>query len=111
MPDGLWPGGVLKEAVSGEGEPLTMFAPHAIFWVHDELSMKKLLAFSLVLLLGGWLSAAADSGVDPLPDPISNNAVAMLKVREELLLFYLVGIGPKTTSKDVTNTALSMDVK
>jgi N-acetylneuraminic acid mutarotase len=73
--------------------------------------MKKLLAFFLFLLLGGWLPAVADSGVDPLPNPISNSAVAMLKVRGELLLFSFMGIGPKKTSDAITNTAFSLDAK
>ena len=73
--------------------------------------MKKLLAFFLFLLLGGRLCAIADSGVDPLPNPISNNAVALLKVRGELLLFSFMGIGPKKTSDAITNTAFFLDAK
>ena len=73
--------------------------------------MKRLLAFFLLLLLSAGLSAAADSGVDPLPDPISNNAVAMLKVRGKLLLFSFMGIGQKKTSDAITNTAFFLDAK
>jgi N-acetylneuraminic acid mutarotase len=73
--------------------------------------MKKHFAFFLLLLLGGWQSVAADSEVDPLPDPISNNAVAMLKVRGKLLLFSFMGIGPKKTSDAITNTAFFLDAK
>jgi N-acetylneuraminic acid mutarotase len=72
-------------------------------------AMKKLFASFLLFCLGGWLSAAADSGVDPLPDPVSNNAVAMAKVRGELLLFSFMGIGPKKTSDAITSTAFSLD--
>jgi len=73
--------------------------------------MKKLLAFFLLLLLCGYLSAVAESGVEPLPDPISNNAVAMLKVRGKILLFSFMGIGPKKTSDAITNTAFFLDAK
>jgi N-acetylneuraminic acid mutarotase len=73
--------------------------------------MKKLLAFFLVFFFGGWLWAAADSGVDPLPDPVTNNAVAMIKFRGQLLLFSFMGIGAKKTSDDITSTAFSLDGK
>ena len=54
---------------------------------------------------------AAESGVEPLPDPISNNAVAMLKVHGKILLFSFMGIGPKKTSDAITNTAFFLDAK
>jgi N-acetylneuraminic acid mutarotase len=73
--------------------------------------MKKLLAFFLLVFWGGWLSAGADSDVDSLPDPVSNNAVAMAKVRGQLLLFSFMGIGPKKTSDAITSTAFSLDAK
>jgi N-acetylneuraminic acid mutarotase len=73
--------------------------------------MKKLFALCWLLLFGGFLSAAADSGVDPLPDPVSNNAVAMLKVHGQLMLFSFMGIGPKKTSDAITSTAFSLDAK
>ena len=73
--------------------------------------MKKLLAFFWLFFWGGWLSVSADSGVDPLPDPVSNNAVAMVKVRGQILLFSFMGIGSKKTSNDITNTAFSLDAK
>jgi len=45
--------------------------------------MKKLCVSSFcLLLLSGFL--LAQSTVDPLPDPVSNNAVAMLKVHGQL---------------------------
>jgi N-acetylneuraminic acid mutarotase len=73
--------------------------------------MNSFLTSLLLLLLGACQFAAADSGVDPLPDPISNNAVAMLKVRRQLLLFSFMGIGPKKTPDAITNTAFSLDAK
>jgi N-acetylneuraminic acid mutarotase len=73
--------------------------------------MKKLLAFFWLFFFGGWLSLAADSVVASLPDPVSNNAVAMAKVRGQLLLFSFMGIGPKKTADDITSTAFSLDAK
>lgn len=73
--------------------------------------MKRLLASFLLLLLSGALPAVAGSGVEPLPDPISNNAVAMLKVHGKILLFSFMGIGPKKTPDAITNTAFFLDAK
>src|SRR5271167_1360103 len=72
--------------------------------------MKKLFVSSFfVLLFGGFL--LAQSGVDPLPDPVSNNAVAMAKVHGDLLLFSFMGIGAKKTPDAITSTAFSLDAK
>src|SRR5580704_13714186 len=71
--------------------------------------MKKLSVSFLLLLLSGLL--LAQSTVDPLPEPVSNNAVAMLKVHGQLLLFSFMGIGAKKTSDAITNTAFSLDAK
>ena len=73
--------------------------------------MKKTSACILLLLVSGLLSAAADSAVEPLPEPVSNNAVAMLKVHGQLLLFSFMGIGSKKTADTITNTAFSLDAK
>jgi N-acetylneuraminic acid mutarotase len=73
--------------------------------------MKKLCAslILLLLLVSGLL--LAESTVDPLPNPISNNAVAMLKVHGQVLLFSFMGIGSKKTSDAITNTAFSLETK
>jgi N-acetylneuraminic acid mutarotase len=73
-------------------------------------TMKKFIAFTLLLLVAG-VSSAVDSVVDPLPDPVSNNAVAMLKVHGELMLFSFMGIGAKKTPDAITNTAFSLDAR
>lgn len=73
--------------------------------------MKKLSAFLLLLVLGGLSSASPDAGVEPLPDPVSNNAVAMLKVHGQVLLYSFMGIGPKKTADAITNSAFSLDAK
>jgi N-acetylneuraminic acid mutarotase len=72
--------------------------------------MKKLSAYLLLLLfISGLLFA--ESTVDPLPDPVSNNAVAMLRVHGQLLLFSFMGIGSKKTADAITNTAFSLDAR
>jgi N-acetylneuraminic acid mutarotase len=71
--------------------------------------MKKLFASLLLLLFSGCL--LAQSGVDPLPDPVSDNAVAMAKVHGDLLLFSFMGIGAKKTPDAITSTAFSLDAK
>ena len=73
--------------------------------------MKNLFAFVCLFFFGGLLSTAAQSGVDPLPDPVSNNAVAMLKVHGQVLLYSFMGIGAKKTADAITNTAFSLDAK
>jgi N-acetylneuraminic acid mutarotase len=71
--------------------------------------MKKLAAFLCWFLFSGCL--LGQSAVDPLPEPISNNAVAMLKVHGQLLLFSFMGMGAKKSPDAITNTAFSLDSK
>lgn len=71
--------------------------------------MKKSFAFVLLLVFSGLLFGAADSAVDPLPDPVSDNAVSLMKVHGRLLLFSFMGIGSKKTWDAVTNSAFSLD--
>jgi N-acetylneuraminic acid mutarotase len=77
-------------------------------------SMKNLfvslsLSLSFLLVFSGALFA--QSTVDPLPEPVSNNAVAMLKVHGQLLLYSFMGMGAKKTADAITNTAFSLDAK
>jgi N-acetylneuraminic acid mutarotase len=53
--------------------------------------------------------AAEKSEPDALPDPISNNAVAELRVRWQLMLFSFMGIGAKKDADAITNTGFSLD--
>jgi N-acetylneuraminic acid mutarotase len=70
--------------------------------------MKRHSLLFLLLALHGFLFAA-DSGVEPLPEAVSNNAVAILKVKGQPDLFSLMGIGPKKTWEAVTNAAYQLD--
>jgi N-acetylneuraminic acid mutarotase len=91
-----------------------MFPDRVIFGLNHKYrreTMKKLFAFVWLLFFGGLVSAAAQTGVDALPDPVSNNAVAELKVHGQLLLFSFMGIGPKKTPDAITNTAFSVDTR
>jgi N-acetylneuraminic acid mutarotase len=72
-------------------------------------SMKRRFLFFPLLALHGFLFAATDPGVEPLPQPISNNAVAILKIKGQLELFSMMGMGPKKTWDAVTNEAYEVD--
>jgi len=69
----------------------------------------KRLFFLLVFLLALPLLAAAPK-LDPLPAPVSNNAVASVKVGRQFFLFSFMGIGPKKTWDAITAAAYALDV-
>ena len=59
----------------------------------------------VLMVLAGLLLAAEEPEFDPLPAPVSNNAVATVKSRGEWLLYSFMGIGAKKTWDSVTNDA------
>src|SRR6202047_3937908 len=71
--------------------------------------MKMHFGSVLLVVLPGLLSAAPLPKFDPLPTPLSNNAVASVKSRGALLLFSLMGIGPNKTWDAISNAAYSLD--
>ncbi len=71
--------------------------------------MKRCFGSLLLILLGGLLFAAELPKFDPLPVPVSNNAVAIVKSRGAPLLFSLMGMGPKKTWDATTNAAYALD--
>jgi len=71
--------------------------------------MKQSLKFLIPVIFAAQLSLAAASTVEPLPDAISNNAVAILKIHGQFALFSLMGIGPKKTWDAVTNVSYELD--
>ena len=73
-------------------------------------SMKPRLALVPVLVLAGLLFAARESAVEPLPEAVSNNAVAIAKAKGDMALFSLMGIGPKKTWDAVTSEAYEIDI-
>ncbi len=72
-------------------------------------SMKTRLLLFPLLAVHGLLLAATEPGVEPLPEAISNNAVAILKVKGQLELFSMMGMGPKKTWDAVSNEAYELD--
>ncbi len=71
--------------------------------------MKVFWKYGVLLALSIGLLAANVPGVEPLPDPVSNNAVAMLKKGGDLELFSFMGLGAKKTWESVTNAAYEVD--
>jgi N-acetylneuraminic acid mutarotase len=72
--------------------------------------MKKCLGLALLIILGGiFLAAASLPKFDPLPAPLSNNAVAIVKSRGSLLLYSMMGVGPKKTWDAVSNATYALD--
>ncbi len=71
--------------------------------------MKKCFGNFAIILLSGLLWAQESVKLDPLPAPLSNNAVAMVKSRGSLVLFSLMGMGAKKTWDATSNAAYSLD--
>ena len=71
--------------------------------------MKKYLGFLLLLAFAGILLAVPLPKYEPLPAPVSNNAVASVKTRGSFLLFSMMGIGAKKTWDAASNAAYSLD--
>jgi N-acetylneuraminic acid mutarotase len=71
--------------------------------------MKKCFGFVLLIILGGLVFAADQPKFEPLPVPVSNNAVASVKSRGSLLLYSLMGMGPKKTWDATSNTGYMLD--
>lgn len=72
--------------------------------------MKRILAL-VSLIFAARLLFAASPKIPPLPAPVSNNAVASLKIKGSFLLFSFMGIGPKKTWDAITNAAYSLDTE
>ncbi len=67
---------------------------------------------SRALLFVPWVAVllwAAKTQLDSLPQPVSNNAVAVLKSGRHELVFSLMGIGPKKTWDAITSTGYALD--
>src|SRR5205823_11734256 len=73
-------------------------------------AMKHLRLFSSnALIVSALLFAASEIKLDPLPAPLSNNAVAQVKSRGALYIFSMMGIGPKKTWDAISNAAYVLD--
>jgi N-acetylneuraminic acid mutarotase len=71
--------------------------------------MKKAIALFALALVVVPLTRA-ESLYDSLPDPVSNNAVALLRNHRQILLFSLMGVGPKKSWEAITNASYVLDV-
>ena len=71
--------------------------------------MKRQCGFVLLIACAGLLFAVPLPKYEPLPAPLSNNAVASVKSRGSLLLFSLMGMGPKKAWDATSNAAYSLD--
>jgi len=69
--------------------------------------MKRLWMFLILWIT--LLRLPAVSQAPPLPSPVSNNAVASLKLGKHEVLFSFMGIGPKKTWDAITNSAFMLD--
>jgi hypothetical protein len=69
----------------------------------------KLLSALFCLLLAARLRAAEEPKLDPLPAPLSNNAVAISHDEGGARIFSFMGIGPKKTWDAITTSAYEMD--
>jgi N-acetylneuraminic acid mutarotase len=71
--------------------------------------MKRFLAFILLFSLAALLFAVPLPKFEPLPTPLSNNAVAQVKSRGSLLLYSFMGIGAKKTWDAISNAGYYLD--
>jgi N-acetylneuraminic acid mutarotase len=73
--------------------------------------MKKL-ALSLlpVIFVGFLIAAAPEIKIEPLPLPLTNNAVAVFNRREGMMLVSFMGMGAKKTWNSVSNAAYAFEV-
>ena len=62
-----------------------------------------------LILLCAHFTFAQELKLAHLPEPVTNNAVAGLKIRGSALLFSFMGIGPKKTSDAITSKAYYLD--
>ncbi len=74
-------------------------------------SRNKLLPVIVLLACTAALLAVDAPQYDPLPEQVSNNAVAAMRSRGDLLLFSFMGIGPKKTWDAVTNNAYILNTE
>jgi N-acetylneuraminic acid mutarotase len=63
------------------------------------------------LFLAGGLRAAQESKIDPLPAPVSNNAVAYLNDEHGDKVFSFMGIGPKKTWDAISTSTYELSLK
>ena len=74
--------------------------------------MKKAFVLAAVhFSLAANLVQAADEALPPLPTPVSNNAVAMVRINGHTLIYSMMGLGAQKTWNAVTNEANALNLK
>ena len=71
--------------------------------------MKKIVLSISILLICVTLMVAEE--LKPLPTPVSNNAVAGVRIRGQFLVYSLMGIGPQKSWNSVSNEAFALNTK
>jgi N-acetylneuraminic acid mutarotase len=71
--------------------------------------MKNTLLISGVFLM--TIAAGAEEQFQPLPVPVTNNAVAAVRIKGQLLVYSLMGLGQQKNWSSVTNAAYALNVK
>src|SRR5207244_10414683 len=73
--------------------------------------MWKILLLILALALNVTSALAAEEQLQPLPIPVSNNAVVGIKVNGQLLVYSMMGLGSKKSWNSVTSVCYALKVK
>ena len=71
--------------------------------------MKRTLLLATLFLL--VIAAVAEEQYQPLPSPVTNNAVAAVRIDGQLLVYSFMGLGPAKTWNAVSNAAYALNVK
>jgi N-acetylneuraminic acid mutarotase len=71
--------------------------------------MKKSLLIATLFLPA--LAVAAEEQYQPLPAPVTNNAVAAVKIDGQLLVYSFMGLGPQKSWSAVSNAAYALNVR
>ena len=71
--------------------------------------MKRFLLIPTLLLV--TLASVAEEQYEPLPSPVTNNAVAAVRINGQLLVYSFMGLGSQKIWSSVTNSAYALNVK
>lgn len=55
--------------------------------------------------------AVAQEQLQPMPAPVTNNAVAGVRIEKQLLIYSFMGLGPKKSWDSATNAAFALNLK
>jgi N-acetylneuraminic acid mutarotase len=73
--------------------------------------MRNILLLISIQILAAVFAFSAEEQLQPLPIPVSNNAVVGLKVSGQMLVYSMMGLGAKKTWSSVTNAAYALNTK